>query len=144
MNLKTITKSEEETITLGKEFSEILNSGDVVELIGNLGTGKTHFVKGLAEGMNFTKKVASPTFTIINEYNGGKLPVYHFDCYRINNLVELQEIGFEEYIYGSGVCVFEWGEKVEDLLPLPRFVCEFKHLNKPNEREIEIKQVEKK
>lgn len=107
----------EETIAIGKAFSSELKAGDVVCLNGELGAGKTHFVKGIAEGVGFDQnEVHSPTYTLIHEYVG-ELPIYHFDCYRIESPQEALEIGVEEYFYGKGVCVIEWPERIESLIP---------------------------
>ena len=112
-----LSSSIEETIHFGKQFAERLKPGDVVCLIGELGAGKTHFVKGIASyfGVN-PVEVSSPTFTLINEYNGSS-SVYHFDCYRIKNEQEALEIGTEDYLYSDGISVVEWPEKIRNLLP---------------------------
>lgn len=107
----------EETIAIGKAFSSELKVGDVVCLNGELGAGKTHFVKGIAEGVGLDQnEVHSPTYTLIHEYVG-ELPIYHFDCYRMASPQEALEIGVEEYFYGDGVCVIEWPERIESLIP---------------------------
>lgn len=138
-----ISSSEDETIQKGKDFSSQLISGDIVELIGDLGTGKTHFVKGVSLGIGVKKSAISPTFTIVNEYNSGRIPIYHIDCYRLLNSKELLEIGIEDYFFGEGVCVIEWGNKIEEFLPLPRYQCGFAYGEKVNERIIEITKLEK-
>ncbi len=138
-----ISSSEDETIQKGKDFSSQLISGDIVELIGDLGTGKTHFVKGVSLGIGVKKSAISPTFTIVNEYNSGRIPIYHIDCYRLLNSKELLEIGIEDYFFGEGVCVIEWGNKIEEFLPLPRYQCGFTYGEKVNERIIEITKLEK-
>lgn len=114
--VKIITNSEESTIKLGKLIGEALNPGDVISLNGDLGAGKTQFTKGIAQGLGVNDYVTSPTFIIVNEYEG-RIPLYHFDVYRIDDIDEMYEIGFDEYIYGNGVCVVEWGDIVCDLLP---------------------------
>ncbi len=117
MDTEFTTTSEEETIARGKEFVAELTAGDIVCLTGDLGTGKTHFVKGMAEGLGVDhNEVSSPTFTLINEYQGD-LPLYHFDCYRMESPREALEIGAEEYFYGDGVSVIEWPERISSLLP---------------------------
>lgn len=109
--------SEEETIAFGRRLAKDLKKGDVVALQGELGTGKTHLVKGIAEGFGIDKaRVQSPTFALINEYPGD-IPVYHFDCYRMESVHEAIEIGAEEYFYGEGVCVVEWPERIAGILP---------------------------
>ena len=85
-----------------------------------MGTGKTVFTQGFARGLGITEHVNSPTFTIVQEYDGGRLPFYHFDVYRIGDLEEMDEIGYEDYFYGDGVCLIEWAELIEELLPLKR------------------------
>jgi tRNA threonylcarbamoyladenosine biosynthesis protein TsaE len=114
------TSSEAETVALGTSLAAELRAGDVVALYGTLGTGKTHFIKGVCAGLGAGTHVTSPTFTIINEYRGGRIPVYHFDFYRMKDLRELREIGFDEYLSGDGVCLLEWAERVEGLLPARR------------------------
>lgn len=112
-----ISHSERETIALGRSFAETLKPGDVVCLRGGLGAGKTHFVKGIASFFGIEETaVNSPTFTLINEYNG-EVPVYHFDCYRLENEQEALEIGAEDYFYGDGISVIEWPERIASLIP---------------------------
>jgi tRNA threonylcarbamoyladenosine biosynthesis protein TsaE len=111
------TYSESETKQFGKNLGKHLRKGDVVSLVGELGTGKTCLVKGIAEGLEVKECVDSPTFIIIKEYKGN-IPLYHIDLYRINRLEEIYLLGYEEYIYGeSGVSVIEWGDKIRELLP---------------------------
>ncbi|NBC64236.1 MAG: tRNA (adenosine(37)-N6)-threonylcarbamoyltransferase complex ATPase subunit type 1 TsaE [Bacteroidetes bacterium] len=116
--MKTVqSSSPDETIKIAKEFAKTVKTGDVICLDGNLGAGKTQFVKGFVQGLGLSADiVSSPTFTIINEYEG-ELPVYHFDCYRLEHVQEALEIGAEEYLYGDGVCVIEWPDRIIDLLP---------------------------
>lgn len=109
--------SEEDTIRFARSWAAGLKPGDVVALQGDLGAGKTHFVKGVAQALEIKKhNVQSPTFSLINEY-GGNPPLYHFDCYRMESVREALEIGIEEYLYGGGVCIIEWPERVQPLLP---------------------------
>jgi tRNA threonylcarbamoyladenosine biosynthesis protein TsaE len=115
------TRSEEETIALGEAFAAGLRAGDVVALYGTLGTGKTRFIKGVCRGLGAGEHVTSPTFTIVNEYRGGAVPIYHFDLYRLKDVRELREIGFDEYLDGDGVCLLEWAERVREFLPARRF-----------------------
>lgn len=118
------TSSEQETIDAGERFASTLVAGDVVALIGDLGSGKTRFVQGVARGLGVNNHVTSPTFTIIHEYAGGRLNVYHFDMYRMRMSRELDELGFDEYINGDGVCLLEWADMVWDRLPARTFeVC---------------------
>ncbi len=138
--LRFETHSEEETVNAGEEFSRRLNLGSVVALTGDLGAGKTHFTKGISRGLGITENVASPTFTIISEHRGGRMPLYHFDCYRLRNPAELEEMGFEEYIYGNGVCVIEWAEMIEERLPQRRFDVTITLGETNTERKIEIRE----
>ena len=115
--MKFKSSSVKETIEFGRKFAEKLKAGDVVCLEGDLGAGKTHFVKGIASGFGIDKeKVNSPTFTLINEYYG-EIPIFHFDCYRLKTIQEALEIGIEEYLYGEGVSVIEWPSKIKELIP---------------------------
>ncbi len=114
---KRISYSPEETIEMAREYSKTVNSGEVVCLHGELGSGKTHFVRGFVQGFGISGDVVtSPTFTIINEYDGDT-PIFHFDCYRLEHYREAIEIGAEEYLYGNGVCIVEWPERISELLP---------------------------
>lgn len=114
---KQTSHSVGETELIAETFSKQIHEGDVVCLKGDLGAGKTHFVRGFVKGFGLQADVvSSPTFTIINEYDG-KLPVYHFDCYRLDHYSEALEIGAEEYFYGNGVCIIEWPEKIQEILP---------------------------
>lgn len=116
--MKTVqSSSPDETVRIAKEYSKTVQSGDVICLKGNLGAGKTQFVRGFVQGLGLPGDVVtSPTFTIINEYESNP-PVYHFDCYRLEHFEEAVQIGAEEYLYGSGVCIIEWPERITELLP---------------------------
>ena len=111
------TDSEQETYELGFHMGEQAKAGQVYTLVGDLGTGKTVFTKGLAKGLQIEEPVLSPTFTILQVYEEGRLPFYHFDVYRIGEPSEMDEIGYEDYIYGGGVCLIEWADLIEELLP---------------------------
>lgn len=125
--MKFKSSSVKETIEFGRKFAEELKAGDVVCLEGDLGAGKTHFVKGIASGLGIDKeKVNSPTFTLINEYYG-EIPIFHFDCYRLKTIQEALEIGIEEYLYGEGVSVIEWPSKIKELIPEYAIQIEIKH-----------------
>lgn len=113
----TISASADETIALGRSIAATLRRGDVLALCGDLGAGKTHFVKGLAAGLDAQSGVTSPTFTLIHEYRGGRLPLYHFDFYRLEDEDEALKIGLDEYLDGDGVSVIEWADKFPALLP---------------------------
>ena len=110
------TSSPEETVELGRKIGKELKAGDVVALIGELGAGKTLFTQGLVQGLGVAGYVKSPSFTIVNKYEG-RLPVYHLDLYRLGDVNEIYELGIEEYLYGDGVCIIEWAEKAIPLLP---------------------------
>lgn len=110
------TYSEEETKKIGKVIGKHLQRGDILCLEGDLGVGKTVFSKGIAEGLEIFEPITSPTFTIVNEYEG-RLPLYHFDVYRIEELYEMDEIGYEHYFFGEGTCLIEWASVIEELIP---------------------------
>lgn len=111
-----IVTSVEKTIELGEKIGALVNSGDIICLTGDLGTGKTHFVKGLAKGLGISDYITSPTFTIVNEYEG-RLKLYHFDVYRIEDPDEVNAIGFDEYIFSDAVSIIEWSNYIEELIP---------------------------
>jgi tRNA threonylcarbamoyladenosine biosynthesis protein TsaE len=106
----------EDTYALAKEFSKSLKKGDIITLDGDLGAGKTAFTKGLADGLGITQHVQSPTFTIVNEYTGSGISLYHFDVYRIGDIDEMYDIGFDDYLFGDGICVIEWADKIKEIL----------------------------
>ena len=112
-----ISHSPAETFALGETIAATLRPGDVLALCGDLGAGKTHFVKGLAAGLGVASSVTSPTFTLIHEYPGGRLPLYHLDFYRLDIEDDALRIGFEEYLDAGGVLAIEWADKFPDLLP---------------------------
>lgn len=107
----------EETTKLGYELGKLLNSGDIVCLTGDLGTGKTHITKGIANGLNINDTITSPTFTIVNEYDSGRLKLNHFDVYRVSDPDEIYAIGFDDYIFSDAVSIIEWANYIEDILP---------------------------
>lgn len=111
------TESAEETESLGVQLGEKLKAGDVVALTGDLGAGKTHFTFGIAHALQIDDYITSPTFTIVNEYEGGTIPLFHFDAYRLGSAAELYETGFDEYMDRQGVVVIEWANLVEEALP---------------------------
>lgn len=108
--------SYEDTHKIAREIADSLNGGEFIAMYGDLGAGKTAFVQGLAKALGINNHITSPTFTIVNEYEG-RLPLYHFDVYRIADPDEMYEIGYDEYVYSDGVCVVEWAELIEDLFP---------------------------
>lgn len=114
------TNSPEETFDLAKRLGEQACPGTVYTLTGDLGVGKTVFAQGLARGLGIEEAINSPTFTIVQVYDEGRLPFYHFDVYRIGDIEEMDEIGYEDYFYGDGVCLVEWAELIEELLPKNR------------------------
>lgn len=114
--IRVHTASADETERLGERIGRALQAGSVVALIGDLGAGKTTLTKGIARGLEVPDLVHSPTFTLIHEHRG-RLPIYHFDLYRLDTPDQLDDLGYEEYFYGDGVCVIEWAEKIEKLLP---------------------------
>ena len=131
-----ISKSVEETIDFGKSLGRLLRGGDVVALLGELGSGKTVLTKGIASGLGVksSKYVNSPSFVILKEYNG-KLPLYHFDIYRLNEASEFSTVGYTEYFYGKGVSVIEWADKIIEMLP-KEFLKIKISMKKENERKI--------
>ena len=111
------TNSEKETYELGVQMGRDALAGQVFTLVGDLGVGKTVFTKGLARGLDIEAPISSPTFTIVQIYEEGRLPLYHFDVYRIGDVEEMDEIGYEDYIYGEGVSLIEWANLISDILP---------------------------
>ena len=111
------TFSAAETHALGKKIGETAKPGDVYTLVGDLGVGKTVFTQGIADGLGITEPVSSPTFTIVQVYEEGRMPFYHFDVYRIGDIEEMDEIGYEDYVYGEGVSLIEWANLIEEILP---------------------------
>ena len=117
--MEFITNSPEETEALGAALAERLSPGTVIAYRGDLGAGKTAFTRGLARGLGVKESVTSPTYTIVNEYLGGKMPLFHFDMYRLGSADELFDIGWEDYLERGGVCAVEWSENVEDAMERP-------------------------
>ena len=111
------SNSPEETLALGRRLGAAAKPGEVYTLLGDLGVGKTVFTQGLAEGLGISDAVNSPTFTIVQIYEEGRIPLYHLDVYRIGDISEMDEIGYEDYFYGDGVCLIEWANLIEELLP---------------------------
>lgn len=114
------TNNAKETFELGVRIGKEVKAGDVYTLIGDLGVGKTVFTQGLAKGLEIDEPISSPTFTIVQVYEEGRLPFYHFDVYRIGDVEEMDEIGYEDYIYGQGVSLIEWSDLIEEILPKRR------------------------
>ena len=111
------TRSPQETFALGKRIGETARAGQIYTLTGDLGTGKTVFTQGVAEGIGISEPVSSPTFTILQVYEDGRLPLFHFDVYRIGDVEEMDEIGYEDCIYGNGVSLIEWADLIGEILP---------------------------
>ena len=111
------TLSEQDTFEYGRRLGKKAAPGEIYTLIGDLGAGKTVFTKGFAEGLGIRETVNSPTFTIVQVYEEGRLPFYHFDVYRIGNIEEMDEIEYEDYFFGDGVCLIEWADLIRELLP---------------------------
>lgn len=132
--------SPEETYAVGERLAVQAQPGEIYALSGDLGVGKTVFTKGFAAGLGIKEPVNSPTFTILQIYEGGRLPLYHFDVYRIEEPEEMEEVGLDEYLFGTGVCLIEWPEQIADCLPeSTRVVCIRKDLTRGTDyRSIEI------
>lgn len=137
------SNSPKETENIAKAFSKELKSGDVICLNGDLGTGKTAFVQGLVKALGYDEPISSPTFTIVNCYEGKNFPIYHFDVYRIEDSDEMYEIGYEEYVYGDGLTLIEWSEKISDILPSNRYEITIKKNYDKHEdfREINVERI---
>ena len=118
--VKIETFSAEETFALGNKIGKEAKAGQVFTLLGDLGVGKTVFTQGLAKGLEIKEDICSPTFTILQVYKDGRLPLYHFDVYRIGDVEEMDEIGYEDYFYGDGVCLIEWANLIEEIIPEKR------------------------
>ena len=132
------TTSVEATMTLGTRVATMLDPGAVLALYGDLGSGKTHFVKGIAEGFGLPPaEVRSPTFTILSVYDEGERPLYHFDAYRVQNPDEFVELGFEDYVRGEGITCIEWANRVSDLLPPDTIHLRFHHVA-PSQRRLTL------
>lgn len=114
------TRSAEETFRFGKELGQMASPGQVFTLTGDLGVGKTVFTQGFASGLGVEEAVSSPTFTIVQMYESGRLPFYHFDVYRIGDAEEMDEVGFDDYVLGEGVSLIEWANLIEEILPVHR------------------------
>ncbi len=115
--MKIDSFTEKDTFEVGRHYGAMALPGGVICLDGDLGAGKTVFVKGFAKGLEVKENISSPTFTIINEYDSGRIPLYHFDVYRLEDETEAEEIGAEEYFYGDGVCLIEWASVIEKIIP---------------------------
>lgn len=133
-----VLKGYKETEKFGIDFASSLKAGSVVALIGPLGAGKTTLAKAIAKGLGVTETLTSPTFTIVQEYESGRIPLYHFDVYRVSDEEELFEMGFEEYIHKGGVCLIEWADLIEDMLPPDTITLKLSYGDNDDERVIDI------
>ncbi len=124
--MEIILKSLEETEKFGLKLGKFLQKGDILCLNGELGAGKTTMTKSIGIGLGVEEYITSPTFSLINQYSG-RLPVYHFDVYRLENVDELFDLGFDEYFYGNGVCIIEWADKIKRMLPKERIVVDIEN-----------------
>lgn len=140
--MQYLTNSAPETEALGRRLAERLRPGDVIAYTGDLGAGKTAFTRGLAVGLGIEERVTSPTFTIVNEYEGGRLPLFHFDMYRLGSSDELYDIGWEDYLSRGGVCAVEWSEIVDDALEGGVIRVDIRRGESDNQRMITITGVE--
>jgi len=127
-------KNEEETIKFGTQLADKLTPGTVIALIGDLGTGKTALTKAIAAALGIDEIITSPTFNIVKEYDSGRLPLYHFDVYRIGDVDEMYELGYEEYFYGKGVSIVEWADLIEDIMPEDTLTINIEYGEKEGER----------
>ena len=132
-----ISSSPAETIAIGRQIAEDADSGSVLGLQGDLGSGKTVFVKGVVAGLGGTADVTSPTFTLVHEYRGGRLPVYHFDFFRLENEQSIARLGLDDYFFGDGVCLIEWADRFPHCIP-ERARWVFLEIKSENERVITI------
>ena len=140
--MERYSASERETEALGQALVERLSPGAVVAFTGDLGAGKTAFVRGMAKGLDIPQRVTSPTFTIVNEYEGGRLPLFHFDLYRLGSSDELFDIGWEDFLRRGGICAVEWSENVADALEPDTVFIDIRRGEGPEDRVITIKGVE--
>ena len=138
MSEERIIKTESDTRELGLKLAEQAKAGDVIALVGDLGTGKTALTRYIAEGLGIKDTISSPTFTIVKEYKSGRMPLYHFDVYRLGASEEFYDIGGEEYLYGDGLCVIEWAEIIEDALPENTTVIRIEYGENEGERVVNI------
>ena len=135
--MRMISHSPDETLAIGASFAEKAVPGQILALKGDLGVGKTVFAKGFAKGLGIDDVVNSPTFTILQVYESGRLPFYHFDMYRLGEPEELEQLGYEEYFFSDGVCLVEWPEMIGELLPEDALTVEIRRGEDPDERVIE-------
>lgn len=135
-----IIKDQSETEQFGYELGQKVQPGTVIALIGDLGTGKTTLTKSIARGLGIDDVITSPTFNIVKEYRSGRLPLFHFDVYRIGDVDEMFEIGYEEYFFGEGVCVVEWADIIEEIIPEDAMIIRISYGASEGERIYEIEE----
>ena len=141
MEAKTIhIKNEKDTEQFGYELGRKVQPGTVIALVGDLGTGKTTLTKSIARGLGIDDVITSPTFNIVKEYRSGRLPLFHFDVYRIGDIDEMFEIGYEEYFFGDGVCVVEWADIIEEIIPEDAVIIRISYGASEGERIYEIEE----
>lgn len=140
--MERYSASEQETEAIGRELAQQLAPGAVVAFTGDLGAGKTAFVRGMAQGLGISQRVTSPTFTIVNEYEGGRLPLFHFDMYRLGGAEELFDIGWEDYLARGGICAVEWSERVAEAMEADAIRVSIRRGAEENSRVIRIEGVE--
>ncbi len=140
--MEFVTECEQETEALGERLAGRLEPGAVVAFTGDLGAGKTAFTRGLARGLGIAERVTSPTFTVVNEYEGGRLPLFHFDMYRLSSSDELFDIGWEDYLSRGGVCAVEWSENVSDALEEDTIFVKIRRGASEGQRIVTVKGVE--
>ena len=135
-----VLQNEQETEALGRQLAEAAKPGQVIALTGDLGAGKTTLARAIARAIGICGPVTSPTFTILQEYDEGRLPLYHFDVYRIDDPSEMDELGYDEYFYGEGLCIVEWADKIDDLLPPSTIRIHIRYGTEEDQRICEISQ----
>ncbi len=135
------SNSVQETEELGRKLAQYLKAGDVIAYTGDLGAGKTAFTRGVAQGLGIAERITSPTFTIVDEHEGGRLPLFHFDLYRLYSAEELFDIGWEDYLQRGGVCAVEWSERMEDMLEEEPIWVEIRQGDREEQRLITIRNV---
>ena len=136
--IEQVTHSPEQTRQIGCWLGELAESGDLILLVGNLGTGKTCFTQGIAKGVGFEGYTASPSFVLMREYQG-RIQVYHLDLYRLDDIAEITDLGIDDYLYGDGICVVEWADKAGTYFPEEHLLVEFEHLSVENQRCLRFK-----
>ena len=135
MEVQTLVmENEKDTRDYGLQLAKAVKPGEVIALIGDLGTGKTALSKCIAQGLGVAEPIVSPTFTIVNEYHSGRMPLYHFDVYRLNDAEEMYDLGYEEYFFGQGLCIIEWADKIMDLIPEGSRIIRIEYGSTPDSR----------